>query len=71
MENPYLGEIWDLGVKYPKFVSHVFRTTKVFTGCANPRILTYFASKSVAAFEFNMENPLFRGNFGVLGVNYP
>ena len=72
MENPYFGgQFGGFGAKYPRFVSHVFRATKVFTGCANPRILTYFAPKSAAAFEFKMENPLFGGNFGGFGGKVP
>ena len=38
---------------------------------AKPRLLMHGAPKPAAAFEFNMEKPYFRGNFGGFGGKVP
>ena len=58
-----------LGAKHPYIFIPYISYPKGIRPCVKPRLLTYCAPKSAAAFEFNVEKPDFGGKF--LGVKYP
>jgi len=66
MENPYFGggNFGGFVGKIPLDLCPMYFIPKSIHPCVKPRLLTYCAPKSAAAFEFHMEKPYFGGQFG-------